>query len=71
MKFSRQATPVPRIRKNLGDEYLIPRDGLTILPTAGSSRISAGQKRSPTGGTDGALTISIIKGGSLTISLSK
>ena len=48
MKFSSQATSVPRIRKNLRDQHLIARNGLTILPTPRGAGISTSQKRGPT-----------------------
>ncbi len=65
MKFARQTAPVPRIRKNLGNQHLITGNGLAILPAAGGPGVSTSQKRGPTRSTYRALAEGIAESSSL------
>ena len=65
MQLSRQATAITRLVKKIRNKKFLRRNGLPILSATGGTRISTGQKGSPTRSTHRALTKGIRKAGSL------
>ena len=65
MQLARQSATVPGIPEECGNQDLVLRYALPVLPAAGSPRVAPSQKGGAAWRADGALAKSVGKGGPL------